>query len=87
MPHRYTCHACSISGAAHATTYGARRDQSRHRDTIHGGIEPAAGDHVGYAAPSSRGPLIVLVVFAVLIAIKELTGVAPDDMARWIGLI
>lgn len=87
MPHRYTCPDCDQSGAVHATKQGAERDRRSHRKTVHGGMSPPSGDHIGYAPPSHRGLLIVAAVFAVLILIRQLTGVAPDDVARWLGLI
>jgi hypothetical protein len=87
MPRRYHCPDCNQSGAAHPTEAGARKDQASHRKTVHGGMSPPDGDHISYAPPSSRGLLIWLAVFAVLILIRQLTGVAPDDVARWLGLI
>ena len=87
MPHRYTCHHCHTSGAAHPSRAGAERDQAGHRKAVHGGMSPPAGDRIGYAPPSSRGPVIVIGVFAILILIRQITGIAPDDIARWLGLI
>ena len=57
------------------------------RKTVHGGMSPPSGDYIRYAPPSSRGLLVTVAVFAVLILIRQLTGVAPDDVARWLGLI
>jgi hypothetical protein len=85
--HRYTCHDCNESGAVHPSRAGAMRDQRGHRKTVHGGMSPPAGDRIGYAPPSSRGPVIVIAVFALLILIKQVTGIAPDDVAHWLGLI
>ncbi|MFJ5151386.1 hypothetical protein ACIQCF_07320 [Streptomyces sp. NPDC088353] len=87
MPHRYTCPGCNAAGAVHASRRGAEKDQKDHRKTVHGGMSPPSGDRIGYAPPSSRGPLIVIGVFVLLILIRQLTGVAPDDVARWLGLI
>lgn len=87
MPHRYTCRTCDQAGAAHPTEAGAKKDQTRHRKSVHGGMSPPDGDYIGYAPPSHRGLLIWVAVFAVLILIRQLTGVAPDDVARWLGLI
>ncbi|MFF7977274.1 hypothetical protein [Streptomyces sp. NPDC007905] len=63
------------------------KDQDSHRRTVHGGTSPPAGDGVGYAPPSSRGLVIWISVFAALMLIKQVTGIAPDDVARWLGLI
>lgn len=87
MPFRYTCRDCDSSGAVHPTRRAAEKDQHTHRCAVHGGMSPPAGDRVGYAPPSSRGPVIVIGVFVLLILIKQITGVAPDDVARWLGLI
>ena len=87
MPHRYHCPDCDQSGAAHPSRQGAERDRKNHRKTVHGGMSPPSGDRIGYASPSNKGLLIVAAVFAVLILIRQITGVAPDDFARWLGLI
>lgn len=87
MPHRYTCHDCDTTGAVHPTERAAYKDQDDHRRTVHGGMSPPAGDRVGYAPPSHRGLLIWVAVFAALVLIKRVTGIAPDDVARWLGLL
>lgn len=87
MPRQYTCRTCDQSGAVHPTDVGAKRDQTGHRKTAHSGMSPPDGDHIHYAPPSSRGLLITVGVFVILILIRQLTGVAPDDVARWLGLI
>ncbi|MFB7461274.1 hypothetical protein [Streptomyces sp. NPDC056188] len=87
MPYRYHCRDCDLAGAVHPSRRGAGQDQGDHRKQAHGGMSPPPGDRIGYAPPSSRGPLIAIGVFALLILIRQLTGVAPDDIARWLGLI
>lgn len=87
MPYRYHCHACDESGAVHPARHGAEKDQNGHRKQVHGGMSPPSGDRIGYAPPSSRGLVITISVFALLILIRQVTGVAPDDIARWLGLI
>lgn len=87
MPYRYTCRACRLPGAVHSTRWGARRDEAGHRRSVHGGMSPPGGDGVHYAPPSAKGLLITAGVLLLLIVVKEITGVAPDDVARWIGLL
>jgi hypothetical protein len=87
MPYRYHCRECAIPGAVHPTKHGAHKDQSAHRATAHGGMTPPAGDHVRYARPDSRGVLTALGIVLILVAIKNVFGVAPADVAHWLGLI
>ncbi|NGO68539.1 hypothetical protein [Streptomyces boncukensis] len=87
MPYRYTCRTCRASGAVHTTRRGAHRDETGHRTAVHDGMTPPDGDHVHYATPSPRGLIVTAAVLLLLVAIKAVTGVAPDDVARWAGLL
>lgn len=87
MPYRYHCTACAASGTQHPRRSSARADQERHRRAAHGGMAPDRGDGVRYAVPSAKGPAIIVGILLLLILIKEVTGLAPDDVARHFGLI
>ncbi|MDG9703778.1 hypothetical protein [Streptomyces sp. DH37] len=86
MPFQYRCGGCDAAGDPRPRRLGARTDQAEHRRLAHGGLNPG-GDGIRYAAPSARGPAITVGVLLLLVVVKELTGLAPEDIARHLGLL
>jgi hypothetical protein len=56
MPYVYECRQCDArSPHRHDQRAEAEADQSRHRDTAHGGLAPTAGDRVRHVHAEARG--------------------------------
>ncbi|MDH6226226.1 hypothetical protein [Streptomyces sp. MJP52] len=55
MPYQYRCTACDAHGDRHDTRQAAEDDRDRHRQLVHGGLAPTAGDHVAPVHHPTRG--------------------------------
>ncbi|GAA2463278.1 hypothetical protein [Streptomyces macrosporus] len=69
------------------STPGAAALTPTRPNTTHGGMAPASGDSVRCLAPSFKGPAWTVGTLLFLALVKEVTGYAPHDLARLIGLI
>ncbi|MCT2591130.1 hypothetical protein LHJ74_14635 [Streptomyces sp. N2-109] len=87
MPYRYECNACNIRGEVSSWRGPARTAQDEHRTQAHAGMQPTAGDRVRHVTPGVLGPATVIVVLLLCVLVETVTGIAPDDVARWIGIL
>lgn len=55
MPYEYRCAVCRSKSPRHDHRIDAEAEQDWHRGTVHGGLEPAAGDGVRPVHDESRG--------------------------------
>lgn len=87
MPYQYTCHACQVHTDMSPGPGPAQDARTEHRESVHDGMQPSAGDRVHHVMPSAKGPAIFIGVLLAFALLKDLTGILPEDIARWIGLI
>lgn len=87
MPYRYTCNACHVTSPMSPGRGPALAARDEHRAAAHDGMQPAAGDRVHHVMPPVRGVALIIAVLLAFAALESVTGVLPEDIARWLGIL
>lgn len=87
MPYQYTCNACSAHSPTSPGRGPALAARTEHRAAVHDGMQPAAGDHVRHVWPPVRGIALIIAVLLAFALLESVTGVLPEDIARWLGIL
>ena len=87
MPYQYTCHACHVASPMSPGRGPANTARSEHRASVHDGLQPATGDRVHHVWPPVRGIAVIIAVLLAFTALESVTGVLPEDIARWLGIL
>lgn len=87
MPYQYTCNACSVASPTSSLRGPALAARAEHRAAVHDGMQPATGDHVHHVMPPVRGIAVIIAVLLLFSLLESVTGVLPEDIARWLGIL